>query len=242
MVIPVFYAEPQLGQTLDGVASLRDRLDLEILLVVDVPDARRLPEVQAVDDALARRAGARVLYRVGERGFGGALRHGFSMASGDVIIPMMADASERPEDVLRLVAAVRGGLDVAAGSRYMRGGRIVGNSMKQRISRLYSVLVRLVGGPPIHDVSNAFKAYRKEVLSAVESVAESFDVSVELTVKAARAGFRIGEVPTVWINRQAGASKFRFWREVRNYARWLLLAAGPGGRGARTWRGEGAAV
>src|SRR5206468_965607 len=79
-----------------------------------------------------------------------------------------------------------------------RGGGIVGNTAKQRVSKAYSVLMRLAGGPPIHDVSNAFKAYRRSVVASVPTVADSFDIPVELTVRAALAGSRAGEGPSVW--------------------------------------------
>ena len=121
-------------------------------------------------------------------------------------------------------AGFREGWDVVAGSRYMRGGRIVGQTTKQRISHLYSILCRLAGGPRIHDVSNAFKAYRRAVVESVSTVADSFDVSVELTLKAHLAGFRVGEIPTVWTNRREGRSNFAMRTELRNYGRWLLLA------------------
>jgi Glycosyl transferase family 2 len=137
-----------------------------------------------------------VVYRIGERGFGSAIRRAFREAAGDVMIPIMGDASEDARDVVRLVEAIERGWDAVAGSRYMRGGGIVGNTWKQRLSGLYSFLVRLAGGPKIHDVSNAFKAYRRSVVESVKTVADSFDISVELTVKAAQAGFRITEIPT----------------------------------------------
>ena len=161
---------------------------------------------------------------MGERGFGSALRRGFAEATGDVVIPMMGDLSEDPQDAVRLADSAREGWDVVAGSRYMRGGRIVGQTTKQRISHLYSILCRLAGGPRIHDVSNAFKAYRRAVVESVSTVADSFDVSVELTLKAHLAGFQVGEIPTVWTNRREGRSNFAMRTELRNYGRWLLLA------------------
>jgi glycosyltransferase involved in cell wall biosynthesis len=224
VVVPVLYGERQLRPTLAGLHSLDDELlDLEVLVIVDVPDLDRESEARAENDTAAAEFGARVVYRVGERGFGSALRRGFAEATGDVVIPIMADASEDPRDVLRLVAAIEEGWDVVAGSRYMNGGGIVGRTLKQRTSHLYSLLCRLAGGPRIHDVSNAFKAYRRPVLESVSSVADSFDISVELTVKAHLAGFRVGEVPTVWTNRREGRSNFSMRTEVRNYGRWLLL-------------------
>lgn len=232
VIVPVLYSEPQLLHTLQPLAALRDRLDLEILLVVDVPDPQRESQARAENDRVAAAVDAVTVYRVGERGFGSALRRGFATASGDAVIPIMGDASEDPNDVLRLAEELDNGWDVVAGSRYMRGGGIVGNTAKQRTSRLYSSLMRLAGGPPIHDVSNAFKAYRRSVVDSVETVADSFDFSVELTLKAHRAGFRITEIPTVWTNRKEGKSNFRPSRELRNYGRWLVLATKRGRRTA----------
>jgi hypothetical protein len=199
-------------------------MDLEIVVVVDVPNPDRERVAREENDPIAASAGAIVDYRVGERGFGSALRWGFARATGDVIIPYMGDACDDPADVRRLVELVSRGWDVVSGSRYMPGGRIVGNSLKQRLSKMYSILVRFAGGPNIHDISNSFKAYRREVVEQISMVANSFDLSVELTLKAARAGFTVTEVPTVWTNRQIGESNFHFWRELRNYGRWLIYA------------------
>jgi glycosyltransferase involved in cell wall biosynthesis len=91
-----------LSDTLRGLAGLRDRIDLEILLIVDVPDPSREAESRARNDSIADEFGALALYRLGERGFGSALRHGFRHATGDVLIPLTADGSEDPEDVIRL--------------------------------------------------------------------------------------------------------------------------------------------
>jgi len=165
------------------------------------------------------------LYRVGERGFGSALRFAFSHGVGDAFVPFMGDESDRAEDIPRMIEHLERGYDVVAGSRYMRGGATIGITTKQRLSRLYSLLVRLAGGPRIHDISNAFKAYRRAVVERVSTEASSFDISVELTVKAGLAGFRIGEIPTVWTNRELGSSNFRVSKEFANYWRWLLLAA-----------------
>src|SRR5436190_5728182 len=224
VIVPVLYREPQLPQTVEGLAALRDRLDLEILLVVDVPDPAREAESRAENDAVAEAAKGRTVYRIGQRGFGSALRRAFGHATGDILVPMMGDASEDPKDVVRLAEAIESGWDVVSGSRYMAGGGIVGQTVKQRLSHFYSFLCRLAGGPRIHDVSNAFKAYRRSVVEAVPTLAQSFDVSVELTLKAHLAGFRVGEVPTVWTNRTEGASNFSMRTELRNYGRWLLLA------------------
>lgn len=225
VIVPVLYEEPRLRETVQGVARQGGLMDLEIVVVADVPDPSREARTRAATDPITRALGATVEYRVGARGFGSALRAGFARASGEVLIPFMGDACDDPGDIPHLVAKLEEGWDVVAGSRYMDGGRIVGNTIKQRASRLYGSLVRAVGGPPIRDVSNAFKAYRRSVIDGVETVAESYDISVELTVKAHRAGFTITEIPTTWTNRQMGESHWKLGRELRRYGRWLRLAA-----------------
>ena len=234
VIVPVLYTEPQLGATLRRLTALREQLDLEIVLVVDVPDPERESETRSANRQSSEEVGAVELYRIGERGFGSALRDGFAKAGGDVFIPFMGDACDDPEDIPRLVAEVERGFDVVGGARYVKEGGIVGDTAKQRISRLYSWIMRVMGGPPIHDVSNAFKAYRRAVAEAIHTEAPSFDVSVELTLKAWHQGFRLGEIPTTWTNRREGSSKFRFFREVRNYGRWLMLAANHRVRGRRS--------
>lgn len=225
VIVPVLYEEPLLARSLARLTGLDDRIDLEVLVVVDVPDPSKARDAEKANDPIAAAAGARALYRVGKRGFGSALRYGFGQASGDVLVPFMGDGSDRAEDIPRMLETLEQGFDVVAASRYMRGGETVGMTAKQRISHLYSTLVRVAGGLRIHDVSNAFKAYRREVVEAVPTEAESFDISAELTVKAAILGFRLGEIPTSWTNRAEGTSNFRFSKELRNYSRWLFLAA-----------------
>lgn len=222
VVIPVFYEESMLPGVLARLVDLRTRVDIEILLVVDVPDPSREDEVRSRNDALASRFQCVTLYRIGERGFGSALRKGFENTSGEIIVPMMGDGSDAPEDIPEFVRKIEQGWDVVGGSRYMREGRIVGRSLKQVVSRAYSLASLALGGPPILDVSNAFKAYRKLVLMDIDSVSESFDISVELTVKAFAQGYAITQIPTVWTNRAEGRSQFFFWHETSNYWRWLV--------------------
>ncbi len=156
IIIPILYVEPQLRRTMRRLGSLRETMDREVLLVVDVPDPAREEEARQENDRVASELDAKAIYRIGDRGFGSALRFGFEHATGEAMIPFMGDACDEPADISRLVGKLDEGWDIVAGSRYMPGGRIVGNTLKQRLSRLYGSLVRLAGGPRIHDVSNAF--------------------------------------------------------------------------------------
>jgi len=125
---------------------------------------------------------------------------------------MDADFSHNPEDLARLLHAVRdGGADVALGSRYVRGGGVQDWGLTRRfVSRGGSFYAQIVLGLRIHDLTGGFKCFRAEVLRAIElsSVrSRGYAFQVELTNRAVRAGFDVVEVPIVFRDRVMGSSK-----------------------------------
>lgn len=225
LILPVLNREGRLEEVLGDVRSQLASFDPEVIVVYDVTRPELLDAVKAEQRGLEERYAVRTVTRLNERGFGSALRAGFRASTGEAVVPVMADCSDDIAALPRMLAEIEAGADVAVGCRYMPGGGIVGDDLKQRISRLYSWLMRTVSGVRCRDVSNSFKAYRREVVDGIEGEATSFDFSVEMTVKAAAAGYKIAEVPAVWTNRQAGRSQFSMLRELPNYGRWLLFAA-----------------
>lgn len=225
LIVPVLNHEPRLEDVLRDIASLPADTSPDVLVVYDVTRPELMEAIEAEQRDLEERFGVRCLTRVNQRGFGSALRQGFGQARGDVIIPIMGDCSDDIAAIPRMLERVREGADLVAGSRYMPGGRIVGDTPKQQISRLYSRIMRTVSRVSCDDVSNSFRAYRRIIWETIQNEAESFDISVEMTVKAAAAGYRIEQVAAVWTNRAAGQSSFRMAKELPNYSRWLFFAA-----------------
>ena len=131
---------------------------------------------------------------------------------------------------------MREGADVAAGSRYMRGGRQEGGPwLKRTLSRLAGVSLHMFAGLPIHDATNNFRAYSRRVVEQIPIEGEaSFALALELTLKAHWRGWRVAEAPTTWRDRTAGQSRFRLWAWLPHYLRWYLRRlkrAWLGGRG-----------
>jgi glycosyltransferase involved in cell wall biosynthesis len=224
LILPVLNREDRLVEVLEQIQSTLANIKPEVVVVYDVTSGL-LGAVEAEQRELEERYAIRSVTRLNQRGFGSALREGFQTCSGQVIIPIMADYSDDIAVIPKMLAKIEDGADVVAGCRYMPGGGIVGDTIKQRFSRLYSKVMQMISRLPCQDVSNSFKAYRREVWENVACEANSFDFSVEITVKAAVAGYRISEVPAVWTNRQAGRSQFGMFRELPNYGQWLLFAA-----------------
>jgi dolichol-phosphate mannosyltransferase len=195
----------------------------ETLLVYDFPEDTTLPAVAALDPPCSS---VRLVHNTLGRGVLNALKAGLAASTGDVVIVMMADCSDDARDVAAMAAGIRGGADVVAGSRYVRGGKQVGGPLlKRTLSRLAGMSLHYLAGLPVHDATNNFRAYSRRVVEQfpIESAA-GFSVAMELTLKAHWQGWRVAEVPTTWRDRTAGASRFRLWAWLPHYLRWYFQA------------------
>jgi dolichol-phosphate mannosyltransferase len=155
-----------------------------------------------------------VLHRARKEGLGPAYLAGFRQALADgaeLILEMDCDFSHDPADVPRLIAAVQDG-DLAIGSRYVRGGSVVNwNLVRRFLSRGASLYARVLLGVRIRDMTSGFKCYRREVLETIglDAIASRGMVpfQVETAYRTLRAGFRVVEVPIMFVDRTAGGSK-----------------------------------
>jgi dolichol-phosphate mannosyltransferase len=147
---------------------------------------------------------------------------------------MDADFSHDPADLARLLAAVADA-DLVLGSRYVAGGAVTDWGWSRRlVSRGGSWYARRVLGLGVRDLTGGFKCFRREVLEAIDLPtvrSRGYAFQVELTHRAARAGFRVVELPIVFRDRQAGRSKMS-WRIAGEAA--LLIPRLRFGRRART--------
>lgn len=205
VVVPTFNEAEVVGAL---VAAVRAALpDAEVLVVDDAsPDGTA---------ELAAAAGARVLRREGPRGLGAAYRAGFAaaLASGhDPVVQMDADFSHDPADLPRLVAALAGA-DLALGSRYVPGGATRNWGLGRRaLSRAGNLYARAWLSPGLADLTGGYKAWRADTLAAVgpdRLRSEGYAFQVEATWRAVQTGARVVEVPIVFTERRAGASKMR---------------------------------
>ncbi|MGZ2698381.1 polyprenol monophosphomannose synthase [Bacteroides fragilis] len=156
-----------------------------------------------------------MIERKGKLGLGTAYITGFKWAlehSYEYIFEMDADFSHNPNDLPRLyeACAVQGG-DVAIGSRYVSGVNVVNWPMgRVLMSYFASKYVRIVTGLPIHDTTAGFKCYRRQVLEAIDLDHirfKGYAFQIEMKFTAYKCGFKIIEVPVIFINRELGTSK-----------------------------------
>ena len=156
-----------------------------------------------------------MIERKGKLGLGTAYITGFKWAlehSYEYIFEMDADFSHNPNDLPRLYEACAvQGCDVAIGSRYVSGVNVVNWPMgRVLMSYFASKYVRIVTGLPIHDTTAGFKCYRRQVLEAIDLDHirfKGYAFQIEMKFTAYKCGFKIIEVPVIFINRELGTSK-----------------------------------
>ena len=222
IVIPVYNEGPAVEPVLRALHAAVTT-PKEIIVVWDFDGDTTRPVIEALQPSLP---GLRGLRNDLGRGVLNAMRAGINDAKGELIVISMADGSDEPRVIDPMVALARGGADVVAASRYMRGGGQVGGPLLKRLmSRAAGLTLHWFAGVPTHDPTNNFKLYRRTFLdsTAIESSA-GFELALELTVKATLAGRPVAEVPTVWRDRTAGQSNFKLRTWLPHYLHWYAVA------------------
>ena len=207
-------------------AVLSQAPDIDVLVVDDgSPDG-----TGDIADCLAAEQPGRVsvLHRAGKRGLGSAYIEGFLWALARdyaYVFEMDADFSHDPADLLRLRQAVRDGADVAVGSRWVgHGGTRNWSLLRTLISRGGSIYARLILGIPVEDLTSGFKCFSRHVLEALDlhSVrSNGYAFQVEMNYRCHQQGFRIAEVPIVFVDRRVGKSKMG--THIVTEAMWVVL-------------------
>jgi dolichol-phosphate mannosyltransferase len=147
----------------------------------------------------------------GQHGFGRAIIHGLNNFRGDAVVVMMADESDDCRDVVRYWHKLNEGFDCVFGSRFVKGGGVIDYPMiKLTINRLANLFIRLMFGIRLNDTTNAFKAYRAEVIDGCRPLlSPHFNLTVELPLKAIVRGFNWTVIPITWRNRRTGEAKLK---------------------------------
>jgi dolichol-phosphate mannosyltransferase len=199
------------------VASTIEHLHIELRLN-DVPH-----EIVAVDDGSSDRTWE-ILQALKERipnliptqnlapnGFGRAIARGLSAMNGDAVVIMMADESDDCHDVVRYWQKLNEGYDCVFGSRFVKGGGVTDYpKIKLFLNRLANYFLKILFRIKLNDTTNAFKAYRKEVIDGCQPlIAPHFNITVEIPLKAIVRGYSWTTIPITWRNRRTGTAKMK---------------------------------
>lgn len=208
VIIPTYNEAENIKPIVDRVRSAVPEADI---LVADdnSPDGTG----KIVDEIAAEDTRVHVLHRKGKEGLGAAYLAGFDWGAEHgygVLVEMDADGSHQPEELPRLLTALKGA-DLVLGSRWVPGGRVV-NWPKSRevISRGGSLYSRLALGLDVRDVTGGYRAFRTDTLKGLgldEVASQGYCFQVDLARRAVEAGFHVVEVPITFVDREVGDSK-----------------------------------
>jgi dolichol-phosphate mannosyltransferase len=147
----------------------------------------------------------------GPNGFGRAVICGLDAMAGDAVVIMMADESDDCRDVVRYWNELNKGVDCVFGSRFMKGGGTTDYPIiKLILNRMANTFLRILFGIRLNDTTNAFKAYRREVIEGCRPlISPHFNLTVELPLKAIVRGYSWTVIPITWRNRLIGVAKLK---------------------------------
>jgi dolichol-phosphate mannosyltransferase len=225
VVIPAHNEAASIAATTRNVAAALDGEGIDYEVVV-IDDSSTDGTAEVVKQVAAENDRVRCFPSHNRRGFGFAVRAGLDRFEGDAVAIVMGDGSDDPEDLVRYHRLLEEGYDCAFGSRFMSGSVVRDYpKLKLVINRIANLGVRLLFRHGYNDTTNAFKAYRREVIQTVQPLLSNhFNLTVELPLKAIVRGHSYAVIPISWTNRTAGTSKLSMKEMGSRYAFIVLYA------------------
>ena len=225
-MIPTYNERENIEHLLpQACAALADRR-YEILVVDDQsPDGTG----DAVRAFAAGGHPVHLIAKARKEGIGAALRVGYNAEPGPGIVSSDADLSFDPADLPRLLARLEEGADLVVGTRHGHGGGYESPTVETRIKYCLSAggnwILRTATGIPLTDFSGNFRAIRRDVWDAIETVENTNTLLFEMILKAYVKGYRVAEVPVVFRDRKFGVSKLQMSREAPRFLRrfWRFI-------------------
>jgi len=195
----------------------------ELLIVYDFPEDDSIPVVQEMQN---NHPNLRLVHNQNGRGVVNAIRAGVEAAVGDYVLLFAADEVGPLLAIEDMLALMDEGCDLVSCSRYAHGGRRLGGSMiGGALSRLANRLFHRLAGCVMSDATTGIKLFRRSLFDSLHLEARpvGWAVTFEMAMKAQLAGWQLGEVPIISIDRlYGGKSTFRLGPWTGEYLRWFL--------------------
>ena len=147
-------------------------------------------------------------------GKGAAMDIGFKNATGDLLVMMDADGSNRPDELFSLLEPVLDGYDVAKGSRFLKGGGSEDFTLFRKIgNNIFVTMVNTMFGANYTDLCYGFRAFKREALDKIDCKTKGFEIETEQSILLKKAGVKIKEVPSFEVKRKNGYSNLNAFRD-----------------------------
>jgi len=208
VVVPTYNERDNIERLVREILAQDDGIDV---LIVDDNSPDGTGEI--VDTIVAESSRVHVIHRAGKLGLGSAYREGFKYALGkgaEYVVEMDADFSHDPKMLPAFFQKIKD-YDLVIGSRYLNGVSVVNWPIRRLIlSYCASVYTRFVTGLRISDCTGGFKCFRRTVLESIaldKIKSDGYSFQIEMNYRCVEKGFRVGELPIIFIDRHAGSSK-----------------------------------
>jgi len=221
--MPVYNEGEVIDKTTRSVES-SVKIPHELLIIYDMDEDTTVPQVLKLQKKFPN---VKLVKNIYGRGALNALKTGLKKARGEAVCVMMADLTDDPKVLNKMVEKFDQGYDLAAASRYMKGGRQIGGPLvKQIMSRVAGISLHYLVGLPTYDATNSFRLYSRKFLDKTKIESNGgFELALELTVKAHFGGYKVTEVPTIWTY-LAKESRFYMRKWIPKYLKWYFWAIG----------------
>ena len=218
IIIPVYNERKTVMQLLEQVARQPVGLRKELIIVDDfsTDGTREFLQQTNLQDVLGSNGENTVKLALHDKnqGKGAGVRTGLTQATGEIVLIQDADLEYDPGDYPILLAPIlEGHADAVFGNRFHSGPHRVQRYYRFLLNRLFSIICNLLTGIAIHDVTACYKAFRRELLENMHLHSDRFSVETEMTVKVAKLGARVYEVPIVYHGRTYAEGKKISWHD-----------------------------
>lgn len=218
IIIPVFNERKTVMQLLRQVANQPLVLHKELIIVDDFSTDGTRQFLQEVDlqGELGNNGANTIKLALHEKnmGKGAGVRTGLAQATGEIVVIQDADLEYDPGDYPELLKPIlQGHADAVFGNRFHSGSHRVQRYYRFLVNRLFSIICNLLTGIAVHDVTACYKVFRRELLERMHLRSDRFSVETEMTVKVAKLGARIYEVPIAYHGRTYAEGKKISWHD-----------------------------
>tara|TARA_B100000378_G_C17989524_1_gene393368 strand:- start:84 stop:806 length:723 start_codon:yes stop_codon:yes gene_type:complete len=218
ILIPVFNEDKTIIKTIKNILSVV-KCNYKILVCYDYDED---PSLKIIKENFPNNF--RIIFvKNFSQGFNNALISGFKSSTAKAVLVFMADDHINHNIINLCYEKFTEGYQVVCPSRFIRGGKMTGNPfLKGIITKLVSFFLFNFTSFPIKDSTNSFRLFSKELINKVKIESnKGFTLSLELTAKAHRLGYKITEIPTIWVERDKGKSRFKLFSFILPYTKWL---------------------
>ncbi len=225
IVIPAHNEEGCIVPTIQSISQIleQEKIAYEILVVNDNSRDKTEELLQQLNSENSK---IRYINNYYPNGFGFAVRCGLENFEGDAVAIVMADSSDAPENIVDYYYKLQEGYDCVFGSRFIQGGKVIDYpTHKLLVNRFANLFIQILFGLKFNDTTNAFKAYRREVIEGISPLlSHHFNLTVEIPLKAIIRGYSYTIMPITWQNRATGVSKLKL-KEMGSRYLFIVLYA-----------------